>query len=182
LKIKSVRNKMGSVFNSLTDHFGPVTALRILREEIPADTIVTFDVGSHLHLAGQYWNTFGMQKMIISNGWSGMGFGLPAAIAASLSSPGSAVVCVTGDGGFLMNAGEIMTARRYNLPVITVVFSDGEMNLIKLKQSWQNLPKYGTGLYDGDIFGASDFFGIRVFHAYSEDTMKNAVLAALSIK
>ncbi len=82
----------------------------------------------------------------MTNGWSGMGFGLPAALAAQLVNPWSTVVCITGDGGFLMMAGEIITARRYNLPVITVVLSDGELNLIRLKQSWQNIAPYGTGL------------------------------------
>jgi len=82
MKIDSARNETISVFNGLTDHFGPVTAIKVLREAFPADTIVTFDVGSHLHLAGQYWNTMGRQNMIMTNGWSGMGFGLPAALAA----------------------------------------------------------------------------------------------------
>jgi acetolactate synthase-1/2/3 large subunit len=182
IKIDSVRNEMDAVFNGLTDHFGPVTALRVLREAIPADAIVTFDVGSHLHLAGQYWITFGRQNMIMTNGWSGMGFGLPAALAACISSPGSVIVCVTGDGGFLMNAGEIVTARRYNLPVITVVFSDGELNLIKLKQSWQDLPHYATKLYEEDLFSAEMFLGVRILFADSEDSMKSATNMALSMK
>jgi len=182
LKIESVRNKMDSVFRGLRGHFGPVAAFSILREEIPADAIVTFDVGSHLHLAGQYWNTFGKQNMIITNGWSGKGFGLPAALAACLSSPESTVVCVTGDGGFLMNAGEIMTAKRYKLPVITLVLSDGELNLIKLKQSWHDLPDYGTCLYEGDLFETDKFMGISILSADSEETMKNAVRMALAVK
>ena len=182
MKIDSVRNETIAVFNGLADHFGPVTALRVLREEIPASAIVTFDVGSHLHLAGQYWNTFGRQNMIMTNGWSGMGFGLPAAFAAAISSPGSVIVCVTGDGGFLMNAGEIITARRYNLPVITVVLSDGELNLIKLKQSWQDLSQYATLLYEEDLFSAEMFLGVRILHADSEDSMKSAINMALSMK
>jgi acetolactate synthase-1/2/3 large subunit len=182
MKIDSVRNETKAVFNGLTDHFGPVTALSVLREAFPADAIVTFDVGSHLHLAGQYWNTSGRQNMIMTNGWSGMGFGLPAALAAAISSPGSVIVCVTGDGGFLMNAGEIITARRYNLPVITVVLSDGEMNLIRLKQSWQDLPQYATLLYEDDLFNAEMFLGIRILFADSEESMKSAINMALSMK
>ncbi len=182
IKIDSARNETLSVFNGLTDHFGPVTALSVLREAFPADAIVTFDVGSHLHLAGQYWNTFGRQNMIITNGWSGMGFGLPAALAAGISSPGSVIVCVTGDGGFLMNAGEIITARRYNLPVITVVLSDGELNLIRLKQSWQDLPQYATLLYEEDLFSAEMFLGVRILYADSEESMKSAINLALSLK
>ena len=76
-----------------------------------------------------------------------------------LNNPDATVVCITGDGGFLMMAGEMITAKRYNLPVIVVVFSDGELNLIKVKQSWKDLPPYGTLLYQGDLFGADIFLG-----------------------
>jgi acetolactate synthase-1/2/3 large subunit len=180
--VQSVRDETFSVFKGFTDHFGPVTAFKIMQEELPKDTILTVDVGSHLHLAGQYWNTSGKQNIIMTNGWSGMGFGLPAALGAKIANPGSTVVCVTGDGGFLMTAGEIITARRYNLQVITVVFSDGELNLIKLKQSWQNLSPYGTSLYSGDLFDSESFFGISVINADSEDSMRIAIKEAVSLK
>jgi len=81
-----------------------------------------------------------------------------------------------------MNAGEIITARRYNLPVITVVLSDGEMNLIKLKQSWQNLPQYASKLYEDDLFSAEMFLGVRILCADSEESMKSAINLALSMK
>ena len=118
-------------------------------------------------LIGQFWQTHGKGKVIMTNGWSGMGFGIPAALAAQITNRESTVVCITGDGGFLMNAGEMITARRYNLPVIVVVFSDGELNLIKVKQSWKNLSPYGTMLYQGDLFGADMFLGVRVLRADS---------------
>jgi acetolactate synthase-1/2/3 large subunit len=178
--IQSVRDETTSVFDGFTDHFGPVTAFKVLQEELPGNIILTTDVGSHLHLAGQYWKTSGKQNIIMTNGWSGMGFGLPASLAAKMIRPGSTVVCVTGDGGFLMMAGEILTARRYNLHVIIVVLSDGELNLIKLKQSWQNLVPYGTGLYSGNLFDSSIFFGVRILSADSEESMRTAINEALS--
>jgi acetolactate synthase-1/2/3 large subunit len=117
----------------------------------------------------------------MTNGWSGMGFGIPAAMAAQLNNPEATVVCITGDGGFLMMAGEMITAKRYNLPVIVVVFSDGELNLIKIKQSWKDLPAYGTILYQGDLFGADIFLGIKVITAGSNESMRMAVIEALSV-
>jgi acetolactate synthase-1/2/3 large subunit len=117
----------------------------------------------------------------MTNGWSSMGFGIPAALSAQLVNPGLTVVCLTGDGGFLMMAGEMVTALRYNLPVITVVFSDGELNLIKIKQSWKELQPYGTQIYSGDLFKSDIFLGVRVLTADSEDKMKKAVNVALSL-
>ncbi len=178
--INEVRDEMASVFNGFTGHFGPVTAVKVLQEELPADVIMTADVGSHLHLLGQYWNTGGRQNIIMTGGWSGMGFGIPAGLAAQLTFPSATVVTVTGDGGFLMTAGEIMTARRYNLPLITVVMSDEELNLIRLKKSWHDLSPYGTELYSGDLFGSDVFFGVPVLNADSESGMRRAINKALS--
>ena len=180
-KVQSVRDETCSVFEGFTGHFGPVTALKVLQEELPGGAILTVDVGSHLHLAGQYWNTAGKQNFLISNGWSGMGFGLPASLAVKIIRPGSTAVCLTGDGGFLMMAGEIITARRYNLPVIIVVLTDGELNLITLKQSWHNLAPYATQLYSGDLFDSDIFFGVKVILADTEDSMRTAVNESLAL-
>lgn len=179
--VKGVRDEMESVFNGFTGHFGPAAALNILQEELPENVIMTADVGSHLHLIGQFWKTNGRENLLMTNGWSGMGFAIPAALAVQLNKPDATVVCITGDGGFLMMAGELMTAKRYNLPVIMVVFSDGELNLIKVKQSWKGLPPYATLLYQGDMFGSDRFLGIRVLRAESSETMRSSVIEALSV-
>jgi acetolactate synthase-1/2/3 large subunit len=179
--IRGIRNEMNSVFNGFTGHFGPAAALKILQEELPDDSILTADVGSHLHLVGQFWNTHDSGKLIMTNGWSSMGFGIPAAMAAQINYPDATVACVTGDGGFLMMAGEMVTMKRNNLPVIVIVFSDGELNLIKLKQSWKNLPAYGTILYHYDLFGADTFMGIKVLRADSLEGMRKATIEALSV-
>ena len=179
--VKGLRDEMASVYNGFTNHFGPAAALKILQEELPEDSILTSDVGSHLHLIGQFWDTRDKGKLIMTNGWSSMGFGIPAAMAAQLNNPDATVVCITGDGGFLMMAGEIITMKRYNLPVIVVVFSDGELNLIKVKQSWKELPAYGTLLYQNDLFGADIFLGIKVLRADSLEGMRKAIIEALSV-
>jgi pyruvate dehydrogenase (quinone) len=80
-----------------------------------------------------------------------------------------------------MMAGEIVTLKRYNLPVIVVIFSDGELNLIKLKQSWKELPAYGTLLYQSDLFDADIFLGIKVLRADSAETMRKSIIDALSV-
>lgn len=156
----------------------PVTALSLLRELLPPDTTVTADVGSHLHLTGQMWD-LQRGKLIMTNGWSSMGFGLPAAVAAALAGGSGPVVCVTGDGGFAMSAGEIMTARRLGLKIIVVVFSDGELNLIRVKQSWKSLSPYGIHIHDGSLFGADRFLGVDVHYVTDLSGMRSALKRAL---
>jgi len=158
--------------------FNPVTALSVLREVLPAGTTVTADVGSHLHLLGQMWDVMS-GRLLMTNGWSSMGFGLPAAIAAAMAGNGEPVVCITGDGGFVMHAGEILTARRHGLNLITVVLSDGELNLIRIKQSWKNVNPYGIRLCNGPLFGANSFLGAEVMRVTDAGEMHSALRKAL---
>ena len=141
--------------------------------------VVTAGVGSHLPLLGQMWEVPPGGKLLMTNGWSSMGFGWPAALAAALTEPGSTVVCVTGDGGMLMHAGEMITARRLGLKIIVVVLSDGELNLIKIKESHRNVQSSAMQLYRGSLFGAERFLGADVIRVSKADQMRTAVGRAL---
>jgi acetolactate synthase-1/2/3 large subunit len=173
------RNAVRHELQASSRGFTPVTVLEVLRDMLPPDAIVTADVGSHLHLMGQMWDCGAPGKLIMTNGWSSMGFGLPAAIGAALAEPNATVVCVTGDGGLMMHAGEMLTARRYGLKIITVVLADGELNLIRLKESWKNVSPYGTGLYRGPLFGSRKYLGTDVISVSGRAQMRNAVSRSL---
>jgi acetolactate synthase-1/2/3 large subunit len=173
------RDNITRELKSAITGFTPVTVLSVLQQMLPEETVVTADVGSHLHLMGQMWDVTGPGKLIMTNGWSSMGFGLPAAIAAALVNPNDPVVCVTGDGGIMMNAGEMMTARRQGLKIIVVVLADGELNLIRIKESWKNVKPYGTKLYAGTLFGSDTFLGAEVIRVSDRKGMQKAVSRAL---
>jgi acetolactate synthase-1/2/3 large subunit len=113
---------------------GPHHVLDVLRKLLPSDGILAYDVGAHTHQIATQWRTDRPLSCISTNGWSSMGFGMPAAYAAKLAHPDRAVVGVVGDGCFQMTAGELATARRLNLSVPTVVLNDGWLALIKVKQ------------------------------------------------
>ena len=167
---------------SCNSRFGAVSVLQTLMEELSPESIVTSDVGSHLHLFGQIWKTKEPGNLIMTNGWSSMGFGLPAAIAAQLHNPGLPVVCITGDGGFLMALGELITARRYKLPLTVIVMADRELNLIKLKQNWKGVRPAATDLYEGELFQADRILGIGITRAETLDQMKNAIKKGITCR
>ena len=144
------------------DRFDPRAVLSGLREKLPRDGIMTCDVGAHLHLIGQVWKTYSPECQLMTNGGSSMGFGIPAAIAAKLCLPQRDVVCVTGDGGFLMMAGEMTTAARLGTKVVFVVMSDQNLSLIRIKQERKGYPCYGTPLYSYRYVSASNVFGVPV--------------------
>ena len=142
--------------------FGPRAALDVLRDVLPDDGIMTCDVGAHTHLIGQQWRTPKPGTQIMTNGWSAMGFGLPAAIAAKLCRPDTPVCCVLGDGGFLMTVGELATAAREKLPLVIVVFTDNDLALIRIKQEKKQNPIYGTPVRAEGTIGGPSLFGVPV--------------------
>ena len=180
--LTEIRMIMQSALEKGKRSFGPVKMLKTLREVSPSETILTLDVGSHIHLFGQFWEAPSNDKLIMTNGWSGMGFGVPAAIAAKLNKPDCPVICVTGDGGFLMMSGEIITARRLGINIVIVVLSDGELNLIKLKQQKRELEPSGISLYNGDLFGAEIFLGVPVHNVNSITSLRATVKKSLNSK
>jgi acetolactate synthase-1/2/3 large subunit len=122
----------------------PGDIVQALASVMPADTIVTTDVGSHKFLFGQYWPSRIPETFWMSNGLSGMAYGLSAAIGAKLARPDAPVLAAVGDGGFSMNAQELESAERVGAPFITVVLEDGSYSLIKISQAGKKLEPYRT--------------------------------------
>ena len=180
-EVEENKIKMFEALVPKTETFNSSDAVKVLRMLMPDDGILTSDVGAHLHLLGQLWNMNGSGNLIMTNGWSAMGFGIPAAIAAKLCKPERTVACVIGDGGFLMNCGELMVARRLRLNVVIIVLVDKSYSLIKLKQGWRNLAYYATEVYDGEYFDSDKFLGVPKFTARDEDEMKTSLQKAFGI-
>ncbi len=162
--------------------FGPAVALDVIRDFMPEDGVMTCDVGAHTHLIGQLWRTPAPGLQIMTNGGSSMGFGIPAAIAAALCQPGRCTVCVTGDGGFLMMAGELITARRLGLPVIVIVLADRSLSLIEVKQGWRGVDTASSFMYQGDFLAADRLFGVPVFKADRPESFRKALTLAREVR
>lgn len=166
------RSAMFARLKGVEGPFGPRAALDILRDILPADGIMACDVGAHTHLIGQHWRTPAPGLQIMTNGWSTMGFGLPAAIAAKLTRPEKDVCAVVGDGGFLMTVGELATAVRYNVKIVVVLFTDNDLALIRIKQEKKNKPIYGTPVRASGMVGENTLFGVPVRTAADPETFR----------
>jgi acetolactate synthase-1/2/3 large subunit len=174
------RARMFAMLNPDGRRFGPVAALHILRELLPEQGVMTCDVGAHTHLIGQQWRTPGPQLQIMTNGWSSMGYGVPSAIGAKLCWPDRPVVCVTGDGGFLMMAGEMATVLRLGLHIVFLVLVDRRLELIRIKQERKGFPRYGTFLHGQQYTAAASLFGVPVVSARSLPEYEAALKQALA--
>jgi len=112
----------------------PVQVVRVVRSHVPRETVVTVDAGAHMLAVMPLWEVTEPRRLLISSGLATMGFALPAAIAAALCAPARLVVAFTGDGGLGMALAEIETSARLRLRIAVVVFNDGALSLIKIKQ------------------------------------------------
>ena len=160
--------------------FGPKGALSVLRDVLSGDGIMTCDVGAHTHLIGQLWRTPAPGLQIMTNGWSTMGFGIPAAIAAKLMRPEKQVCAVVGDGGFLMTAGELATAIRCGIKIVVVLLTDNDLALIRIKQEKKGNPIYGTPVRANGTVGSDSIFGVPVRTAHDAVTFRKELEAAFA--
>jgi acetolactate synthase-1/2/3 large subunit len=129
----------------------PTDVIDAVREALPRVAIATSDVGSHKLLVGQGWTAYEPRSVLMSNGLSSMGYSLPAAIVAQLLHPARPVVCFVGDGGLAMVQGELRLAASLGLALLVVVFCDGSLNRIEIKQANRKYPSWGTLIEATDI-------------------------------
>ncbi|WKY48629.1 biosynthetic-type acetolactate synthase large subunit [Eubacteriaceae bacterium ES3] len=100
------------------------------------DSFVVTEVGQHQMWTGQFWNVKRPGQFITSGGLGTMGFGLGAAIGVQLANPEDDVLLIAGDGSFRMNCQELITVRKYNLPLKIFVFDNETLGMVR---QWQKL-------------------------------------------
>jgi acetolactate synthase-1/2/3 large subunit len=140
---------------------------------------VTVDAGAHMFPATMLWPVGEPNGMLISNGLSTMGFALPAAIGAALLDQDYPVMALTGDGGLLMCAAELLTAVRERLRIIVLVFSDGSLSLIDIKQQQRKYASSGVSLGNVDWCVLAASLGAAAHYAGTEPELERALEQAL---
>jgi acetolactate synthase-1/2/3 large subunit len=102
--------------------------------DVLGDAIVTTDVGQHQMWAAGRLRFEAPRRWITSGGLGTMGFGLPAALGAQAACPDATVVCVSGEGSFLMNVQELATAVEEQLPVKVLLLDNASLGMVRQQQ------------------------------------------------
>jgi len=160
----------------------PHQVLDLLRAWLPRDGILACDVGAHTHIVATQWPIAAPENLLVSNGWSSMGYAIPAAMAAKLARPNREVVCLMGDGGFLMLAGEMATAARLGLKILFVVLRDESLSLIEAKQRKRNYHLVGVALRERWARTSINYFGVPCIQAGSPRAFRNALSRASRLR
>ena len=138
----------------------PPRALWEIRNALARDDILISDVGLHKLWIGRMFPAYEPNTVLIANGLAGMGFAVPAAIAAKLVHPARRVVTVNGDGGFLMNAQELETAVRLGTPFVNVIWENSQYGSIVWKQDKRFGSHFGTDFTNPDFVKLAEGFGM----------------------
>ena len=159
----------------------PQQVLEVIRQQAQ-DAIVATDVGQHQMWSIKYLHFSYPGQLLTSGGFGTMGFGLGAAIGAQMGHPDKRVIHVTGDGCFRMNCHELCTVQHYGLPVISVVFNNGTLGMVR---QWQNLI-YGKRFSQTTLDRGPDFvklaqaYGLQGYRVTNRAEMEQAFAQALA--
>ena len=166
------------------DKLTPKQILSCIARMVPQDTIVATDVGQHQMWAIQHFHFDYEGQLLTSGGFGAMGYGLGAAIGAKVGNPDKAVIHITGDGSFRMNCNELATEEHYNLPIITFVFNNSTLGMVR---QWQTLiynKHYSQTTLDRgpDFVKLADAYRLKGARVSSVEELEAAITEALEWK
>ncbi len=165
------------------DHFPlqPPRALYEIRKALGPQDIVISDVGLHKLWIGRMFPAHEPNTVLIANGFAGMGFAVPAAIAAKLVHPERKVVAVNGDGGFMMNCQELETAVRLKTPFVSVIWENAQFGSIVWKQDKKFGRHFGVDFTNPDFVKLADSFGMPAWRCESVEDFPQRLGEALAL-
>lgn len=159
----------------------PQQVLELVAQKAPEETIVATDVGQHQMWSIQHFRFTYEGQLLTSGGFGTMGFGLGAAIGAKMGCPDKVVIHTTGDGCFRMNCHELATVDHYKLPIITIIFNNGTLGMVR---QWQNLiydKRFSQTTLDRgpDFVKLAEAYGLKGFRVGTVAEMEEALDQAL---
>lgn len=152
----------------------------LISEEAAEDAIFTVDVGAPTVWAARYLKMTKGRRLLGSFNHGSMANAMPQAIGAQLAYPGRQVISLSGDGGFAMLMGDILTIAQYELPVKIVIFNNSSLGFVAMEMKVAGLPPFGTDLKNPDFAKMAEAIGIKGIRAENPEEIRPALGEALS--
>lgn len=159
----------------------PKDILQTIQKLTNGEAIIVTDVGQHQMWSCQYYQYREPRQLITSGGFGTMGFGYGAAMGAKLGRPEKTVIHATGDGCFRMNCNEMATAQHYGIPIITVLFNNGTLGMVRQWQSLMYNCRYSATTLDRgpDFVKLAEAYGLDGYKVETIDAFAQAFERAL---
>jgi pyruvate dehydrogenase (quinone) len=166
--------------NSLKSPIHPQYVTHLLDQLAAQDAVFTCDVGTPTIWAARYLTMNGKRRIIGSFNHGSMANALPQAIGAQVSHPGRQVISLSGDGGFAMLMGDLLTLRQHQLPVKVIVFKNDSLAFVELEMKAAGIVDFGTDLKNPDFAKIADGAGMLGLSAKTADDISPMLEQALS--
>ena len=144
------------------------------------DAIFTVDVGTPVIWAARYLHVNGKRRILGSFNHGSMANALPQAIGAAVTNPGRQVVTLSGDGGFSMLMGDLLTLRQLNLPVKIVIFDNSSLGFVELEMKATGFLDHGVELKNPDFAKVAEGAGILGVRCESPEEVRPALEKVLA--
>jgi acetolactate synthase I/II/III large subunit len=158
----------------------PAAVVLKIRDLIDDDATVACDVGSHYIYMARHFRVYRPRRLLFSDGQQTLGVALPWAMAAAMVRPGTPVVSVSGDGGFLFSAQELETATRLGLSFTHVIMRDNAYNMVAFQEQLKYGRTSGVQLGDYDIAHYAAAFGAKGVRVSGMTEFENAFKQSLT--
>lgn len=164
----------------------PERILAEVREVLPADAIITTDVGWNKNGMAQQMDILTPGSVFTPGGFATMGFGAPAALGAKIARPEKVVVSLVGDGGFGANPSLLYTARERGIAAVWVVMNNNAFGTIAGLEKAHFDTTYGTVFENEDGPVVTDFgaiaraYGVDGVTLTAAEEFKPALAAAIA--
>jgi acetolactate synthase-1/2/3 large subunit len=156
--------------------------VKVMREKLPANTIICNGAGNFSGWWHRYWH-YGPTPTQLAPTSGTMGYGLPAAVAAALRFKDRPVVCVAGDGDFLMNGQELATAAQNGADLLVILVDNGAYGTIRMHQEREYPARISaTALANPDFAKLAEAYGGWAARVETTDAFAPALDAALQRK
>ena len=157
----------------------PQYVTRVIDELTAEDAIFSCDVGTPTIWAARYLKMNGRRRLLGSFNHGSMANALPHAIGAQISHPGRQVISLSGDGGFAMLMGDLLTLRQMQLPVKVIVFKNDALAFVELEMKANSFPEFGTDLLNPDFAKMADAAGLLGLTAERPEQVRPMITEAL---
>ncbi|GAC1568580.1 MAG: thiamine pyrophosphate-binding protein [Ktedonobacteraceae bacterium] len=154
--------------------------LDAVREAVPGDGVIVADMTKLGYASSEYLPLYQPRTYIHPSELCSIGCGLPLALGAKVAAVDRPVVALCGDGGFLLNVGELATAAQEQLDVVMVVFNDATYTAVKAQQLRRFNRRYiATDLLAPDYVALARAFGLNGMKVQSPAGLRQAIAGAL---
>jgi len=158
----------------------PEYLTKVISELAKDDAVFTADVGTPTVWAARYLEMKAGRRLIGSFNHGSMASAMPQAIGAQVAFPGRQVISLSGDGGFAMMMGDILTIYQYNLPVKIVVYNNGSLGFVAMEMKVIGMPPFGTDLKNPNFAKMAEAIGITGIRVENSEDVPAAIEKALA--